>query len=170
MRTLLSIILLLTFKVTSSQKLTLPTWFQTVFKAKGLDKKYSITPFLKAGLLQADFNGDKLNDIAVLVTERATKKTGILLIHQQGSYFTFGAGTKFGSGSDNFKWAKGWKIYNEKTASETQFSKDGDIIGGKEIKLYRPGITIWAEEDGEPIAGGIIYWTGQKYIWIHQGE
>ena len=170
MRTLLLITFLLTFKVASSQQPTLPTWFQQSFKAKGLDKKFSITPFLKNELLEADFNGDKFNDIAVLVTERKTKKKGILLLHQQGSYFVFGAGTKFGSGSDNFKWAKGWRVYKEKTASETQFTEDGDIIGGKEVKLSRPGITIWAEEDGEPIAGGIIYWTGKKYIWIHQGE
>ncbi len=107
MRTLLLITFLLTFKVSSSQQPTLPAWFQQSFKVKGLDKRFSITPFLKKGLLQADFNGDKLKDIAVLVTEKATKKKGILLLHQQGSYFTFGAGTKFGSGSDNFKWAKG---------------------------------------------------------------
>jgi hypothetical protein len=171
MRTLLLITFLLTCKVASSQQSTLPTWFQTAFKNKKLDQKYLITPFIKTGILQADFNGDKLNDIAVLVTEKATKKQGVLLLHNQSNqYFLFGAGTKFGSGSDNFKWAKGWKIYKEKTASETQFSKEGDIIGGKEIKLKQPGISIWAEEDGEPIAGGIIYWTGQKYIWIHQGE
>ena len=171
MRTLLLITFLLTFEVGRSQQPRLPTWFQTAFKTKGLDKKYAITQFLKTGTLQADFNGDKLKDIAVLVTEKATKKLGILLFHNQSNqYFVFGAGTKFGSGSDNFKWAKDWKTYWEKTATETQFDKDDNIIGGKEIKLKPPGIVIWAIEDGEPIAGGIIYWTGQKYIWIHQGE
>lgn len=171
MRTLLSITFLLTFKVASSQQLTLPTWFQTAFKARGLDKKFSITPFIKTGILQADYNGDKLKDIAVLVTEKATKKRGVLLIHNQShQYFLFGAGTKFGSGSDNFRWAKGWKVYSEKTATETQFDKDDNIIGGKEVQLKQAGIAIWAIEDGVPIAGGIIYWTGRKYIWIHQGE
>jgi hypothetical protein len=171
MRTLLLITFLLTFKVSSSRQPSLPTWFQTAFKTKGLDKKYLITRFITNGVLQADFNGDKLNDIAILVTEKATKKRGILLVHKQNNqYFLFGAGTKFGSGSDNFKWAKGWKIYSEKTATETQFDKDDNIVGGKEIKLKRPAIQIWAVEDGEPITGGVIYWTGQKYIWIHQGE
>lgn len=162
--------LLLTFRVSISAQTIFPTWFRQSYKEKHLDRKFSITPFLKKGMLQADFNGDKLTDIAVLVTEKGTEKKGILLFHQQGSYFLFGAGTKFGSGSDNFKWANGWEVYKEKTASETQFHKNGDIIGGREIKLQRPGITIWAEEDGHPFAGGIIYWTGQKYIWIHQGE
>jgi hypothetical protein len=89
----------------------MPTWFQQSFKAKVLDKKFSLTPFLKNGLLEADFNGNKFNDIAVLVTERKTKNKGLLLLHQQDSYFVFGAGTKIGSGSDNFNWAKGF-LYN----------------------------------------------------------
>ena len=171
MKTLLLITFLLTCENPSPQQPTLPTWFKTGFKSLGLDKRFLITPFIKPSFLQADFNGDKLNDIAILVTEKTTKKRGILLLHnQKNQYFLFGAGTKFGSGSDNFKWAKVWKIYTAKSASETQFDKDDNIVGGKEIKLKRSGIEIWALEDGEPIAGGIIYWTGQKYIWIHQGE
>ena len=171
MKILLLITFLLRCEVASSQQPTLPNWFKTAFKKVGLDNKFLITPFINTGFLQADFNGDKLNDIAILVTEKATKKQGVLLLHnQKNQYFLFGAGTKFGSGSDNFKWAKGWKVYSDKTASETQFDKDDNIIGGREIKLKRPGIKIWALEDGEQIAAGIIYWTGQKYIWIHQGE
>lgn len=86
MRTLLLTTLLLVFATCCSAQTTFPGWFHHSFKGKQLDKKFSITPFLKNGFLQADFNGDRLVDIAVLVTEKITGKKGILLLHLQGSY------------------------------------------------------------------------------------
>lgn len=154
------------------QTATLPEWFTATFTNKGLDKKYAVATFLNPSFLQADFNGDTIQDIAVLVLEKATKRKGILLIHgKTNEYFLFGAGTPFGNGDKDFKWADKWSLYNKKTASETQFDKaSGDIIGSKKIKLMRPGILIEDYEDGAALAGGIIYWNNKKYIWIHQGE
>ena len=155
-----------------TQTVTLPSWFLSTFKSKGLDQKYELEQFLKPIFLQADFNGDASQDIAVIVIEKSTKKKGILLIHGKtnDSYF-FGAGTKFGNGGDDFMWADKWALYKKKTASETQFDKiTGDILGTKEIKLTHPAILIEDFEDGAAIAGGIIYWSGKKYSWIHQGE
>ena len=111
-------------------------------------------------------------DLAILIVEKATKRKGILLIHAKTTaHFIFGAGTAFGSGGKDFKWADKWKLYTKRTAYETQFDKEsGDIIGGNEIKLARPGILVEDYEDGAALAGGIIYWNGTKYVWIHQGE
>lgn len=172
MKQFLLIFFLLTLIVGHSQTATLPTWFSDSFKSKGLDKKYSIASFLKPSYLQADFNGDATKDIAVLVIEKATKRKGILLIHGKTSeHFLFGAGTNFGSGDKDFKWADKWALYTKKTAQETQFDKEsGDIMDGKTVKLARPGILIEDYEDGAALAGGIIYWNGENYIWIHQGE
>ena len=172
MRPFLLIVFLLTLTVGHSQTVAIPTWFSDTFKSKGFDKKYSISSFLKPSFLQADFNGDATQDIAVLVIEKTTKRKGILLIHGKTSeHFLFGAGTNFGSGDNDFKWADKWFLYTKKTAQETQFDKEsGDIIGGKTVKLARPGILIEDYEDGYALAGGIIYWNGKKYIWIHQGE
>jgi hypothetical protein len=126
---------------------------------------------LKPSFLQSDFNGDGITDIATLVTEKKTKKTGILLIHGgSNQYFVLGAGTKFGNGGDDFKWARGWHLYKDKIAYEQLFNKDGDMLGCKKIKLVRAVFFIYDLEDGEPNSGGIIYWDGKKYIWIHQGE
>lgn len=155
-----------------TQTVTLPSWFLSTFKSKGLDLKYELGQFLKPSFFQADFNGDGSEDIAIIVIEKITKKKGILLIHcKTNDNYLFGAGTKFGNGSDNFKWADKWTLYKKKTASETQFDKTtGDILGGKEIKLTHPAILIENFEDGTAVAGGIIYWNGKKYIWIQQGE
>ncbi|MDR6560034.1 MULTISPECIES: hypothetical protein [unclassified Arcicella] len=148
-----------------------PSWFKKAFVEKGLDKTYVINQTLKPTFLQADFNADKTQDIAVFVTKKLSKKKGVLLIHgKTNEYYVFGAGKKLGD-SDNFNWIDKWSVYKEKTAKETQFDKEsGDIIGGKEIKLSHSAILIEAYEDGGFLAGGIIYWNDKKYIWIHQGE
>lgn len=148
-----------------------PAWFTTAFKKQGLDRKYALSSFLKPDFIRADFNGDKNPDVAVLIVDRATKKKGILLMHRNtNSYFVFGAGTDFGNGSDNFKWTDTWALYNRKTAYETLFDTESNIIGQREIKLVRSALYVVAYEDGSPSSGAIIYWTGKKYIWIHQGE
>ena len=172
MRPLLLIFFLLIAAAVQSQTTNLPPWFLDAFRKKGLDKKYTVTSFLKPNYLQTDFNGDGSPDIAVLITEKQTKKKGILLIHgKTNEHFVFGAGITFGDGDDNFTWADKWSIYNKKIAYETQFDpKSGDILGGKKVKLLRPGLLVEDYEDGAALAGVIIYWNGKKYIGIHQGE
>jgi hypothetical protein len=158
-------------QMASAQQMEGPTWFQAAFKKDGLDKKYTILPYIKTGHLQADFNGDGWKDVAVLITENISKKRGILIFHNRTyQYFILGAGNKFGNGGDDFKWAKVWKLYHKQKVVETQFDKDDSIIGEKTINIKRIGISIWAIEDGAPIAGAVIYWNGRKYTWIHQGE
>ncbi|HXO73610.1 MAG TPA: hypothetical protein VN824_00245, partial [Puia sp.] len=105
--------------------------------------------------------------------EKTTHKKGILLLMGKApDYFVFGAGTKLGDdGSDDFGWAGKWYVYKKKTANETQFDKkSGDILGGKPVKLLHPCLSIANVEDGAEVSGGLIYWTGKKYRWIHQGE
>lgn len=76
-----------------------------------------------------------------------------------------------GDGSDDFGWANKWSVFNGKKVKETLFDKkSGDIIGGRTVILKRPCILLAAEEDGAVVSGGLIYWNGTKYIWIHQGE
>lgn len=172
MKLLLLIIFIVTAAVAQSQTNSLPSWVSDLFRQKGLDKKYVLATFLKPSCWQADFNGDNDKDIAVLITEKQTKKKGLLLIHSKTKdYFIFGAGTRFGNGGDDFQWADKWSIYSKNIANETQFdSKTGDIIGGKKVKLSRTGILVEDYEDGAALAGMIIYWSGKKYIEIHQGE
>ncbi len=155
-----------------SQTNILPAWFSDAFRSNGLDKKYIIASYLKPAYLQADFNGDGIVDIAALITEKGTNKKGIVVINgKTNQYFVFGAGTAFNAGGNDFKWADKWSLYRKSTASETQFDKEtGDIIGGKTVQLKRPSILVEDYEGGAALAGGIIYWDGKKYIWIHQGE
>lgn len=149
-----------------------PLWFNQFFSNKALDKQYIIAADKKPAYLQADFNRDGNADIAVLVNDKSKGRKGILVVHgKSDAYHVFGAGKDFGSGGNDFKWLDNWSLYSDKVASETLFDEEtGDILGGKEMKLAGPGILVEDYEDGFAIAGGIIYWNGKNYSWIHQGE
>lgn len=155
----------------AAQSKNLPEWAEAAFAKKGLNKKYTITSSFKPDQLKADFNGDKEADIAIPVVETSTKKKGILVIHgKTEDHFLLGAGKEFGNVGDDFDWMDKWSLYKKKTASETQFDKNsGDILGSKEVKLERPAILIQHAEKGAANAGGLIYWNGKRYTWIHQG-
>jgi hypothetical protein len=172
MRLSLLIVFLFPFLVATSQTTPLPEWFTDTFKKKGLDRKYLLTSNWSPSFLQADFNGDAVQDLAVLILEKATKRKGILLLHgNTKEAFIFGAGTSLGAGGNDFQWADKWALYTQKTAWETRFDKEtGEMIGAKKVALTRPGILMEDYEDGAALAGGIIYWNGKKYVWIHQGE
>jgi hypothetical protein len=148
-----------------------PVWFDQCFRKNNLNVRYELKAFIKPAYLKADFNGDGVIDVAGLIVERKTNKKGVLLIlGGSNNYFVFGAGTKFGNGSDDFKWAGGWTVYKDKIAYEALFDNEGDMLGSKKIKLNRPAFFIYDLEDGQPNSGGLIYWNAKKYIWIHQGE
>ena len=168
---LFGLLLFISSVLFAQSNLVIPDWFATSFKRQKLNEIYRINNNLTPVYLQADFNGDGLTDIVVPVVEKRTTKKGIMLMHSgTNKYFVFGAGIRFGNGSDDFTWAKGWKLYNKRVANTTVFNSDGDITGSKTVKLKRPGIAIWDLTDGQPNSGAIIYWNGLKYLWIHQGE
>ncbi|WDF56279.1 hypothetical protein [Mucilaginibacter sp. KACC 22063] len=151
---------------------TIPKWFLQTFTFLKLEKQFRIIESSKPVFLEADFNGDKQNDIAVQVIDLKSKKKGIIIIDGgQNNYSVFGCGKKFADEifSDT-NWITGWRIFKSKYAYKPMFNADGDIIGNKKIILKNPAISIYNIEDGDEVAGQIIYWNGNKYVSIHQGE
>ena len=153
---------------------SIPTQFLASFKQNKLDARYQIKGYLKPSFLLADFNGDGMPDISILITEKKTQKKGmVVLFGNSKQYFVFGAGIKVGKigfdDTDDLKWMERWKLFKDRIAYETKFD-NGDMVGSIKRKLTNKGIEMWSLEDGEPLAGGIIYWNGKKWIWIHEGE
>ncbi len=170
---LLSIFLVLIIHSVYAQSCKLPLSFTKTFNKLNLGTKYELTSYLKPCFLAEDFNGDGIKEIAVTINDKKTHKKGILLMDSKNeNYKIFGAGVSFGdtNHSDNFSWVKGWKIYKRENAYETLFDTEGDLTGSKQIKLNHHALYIYDTIDGEPYAGGLIYWNGIKYLWIHQGE
>jgi len=167
--------LLFVFIITQSPHVndkSLPAWFLKSFNKQGLNKNYILLNSNKSSFLEADFNGDNKNDIAIQILDIKTKKRGVLIINAgQNQYYIFGAGKKFFKENfDNTNWLSGWKIYKKRTAYESQFNSDGDEMSSKSIRLKYPAIYIYALEDGDDYAGQLIYWNGTQYISMHQGE
>lgn len=143
----------------------LPTWGQE--KLKNFKDRYVLATYINPQFLEADFSGDKNVDLAILIERKTDKKKGILIFFgQSDKLFIIGAGNKFGNGSDDYKWANVWGVFKDNVTYETTFKPDGDVESGKKIKLDRPAITI-REEEG---SGGLIYFNGKEFIWIHQGD
>jgi hypothetical protein len=135
----------------------------------GFGEKYQPADFLRPTFQQADFDGDGIQDTAVLVQDVRTGKRGVVILsgRDPAHHYVIDAGTAF-RGSDDLKWLRRWSVYRATTAWETRFDpKTGDIIGGREVKLARPALLL---EDPQVHAGGLVYWNGRRYVWIHQGE
>lgn len=148
-------------------------WAQSKVPAWGLERlkpfqdRYSISKYIQPPYLEGDFSGDKINDIALLIERKIDKKKGIIIfIAQSQKTFVVGAGNKFSTIGDNFDWAEKWNIFTEKTTYETTFKENGDVDGENEIKLDKVAITI-GEKGG---SNGLIYFDGQEFTWIPQGD
>ncbi|MCQ6959780.1 hypothetical protein [Mucilaginibacter aquariorum] len=160
------------FWITSLQGSWLPAWFTQSFNDKKLNERYAIIKPVKPNFLEADFTGDKINDIAVQVIDKKNRKRGVLIINGgTNKHYIFGAGYKFASEDfDDTNWVDGWSLYKSKVAYKTLFDADGDISGSKKVKIAHVAVSIYAIEDGSELAGALIYWNGTKYVSIHQGE
>lgn len=114
--------------------------------------------------IEADFNGDGHIDKVFYKKENAT--SGIIIIHGQiNEEIRFGFGKSFAHLTD-FNWIDYWGLMEDKETYETTFSKDGDILGTKEVVLQNPSIFVGIDEGG----GGLITFINGKYEWIHQAD
>lgn len=121
--------------------------------AKNYDLSFHINPFY----LRGDFDGDGKTDVAVLVKQRSTGKFGIAIVHGANNKVTIlGAGTSIGNGGDDFEWMDSWEIY----------SKDRATKGTRTPKLRGDALLLSKSE----AASALIYWNGQRYIWLQQGD
>jgi hypothetical protein len=156
----LLLLLFLTAYNVNAQLPSLPAWFTQAFKQNKLQEKYELKAYLKPALLETDFNSDGVKDVVTTIIEKKTRKKGLLLIHGRSNVVrVFGAGAKVGKAgfddSDDLRWVDGWGIYKDKVAYETKFD-NGDIVGSIKRKLTNKSISIWSQQDGAPLAGGLI--------------
>ncbi len=145
----------------------LPAWAQAQWAQAGLNKTFERKAYAKPGFLQADFNGDGKIDVAILVARLATRSRGIIILHQ-GQAVPHVLGTSLNTNQGIIKgdlsWVNHWRLYRGPRTDEVLFNPDGDLLDTRTVRLKRPTIELTKEEQG----GGMIYWNGKRYIWIHQ--
>ncbi|GAA3998826.1 hypothetical protein GCM10022408_07170 [Hymenobacter fastidiosus] len=56
-----------------------------------------------------------------------------------------------------------WSLYAKPTTEEVILDANGDLKD-RLVHLKHPCIELRKED-----TGGMIYWNGKRYIWLHQG-
>lgn len=118
-------------------------------------------------ILTADFTGDGTTDLAIWVADKTTGKEGIMFISRENNAtFFVGAGLPIEPGANDDYTERAWELFTDKNTYEMTITPNGDLGETKQIKLDHPAISI-RETEG---SGGLIYFNGEKFIWIHQGD
>lgn len=138
----------------------LPIWKKHTSNFKRLNR---LTP----NLIEADFTGDGIKDLAVFVMNISNNYQGIMFfVGEKEKVFLAGAGNSFGPGGNDYEWCDSWRLFSDKDTYEMTFLPNGDIEGKSKVILPNPAISI-REEEG---SGGLIYFDGIEFNWLHQGD
>ncbi|MBN1639356.1 MAG: hypothetical protein JW866_10330 [Ignavibacteriales bacterium] len=112
--------------------------------------------------LNADFNGDGINDNARFVKN---ENSGIIIVFGGFNDTTrLGFGKKFAH-MTNFNWVDYWAIVNDSVTFEILF-KDNEISGDTLVQLENSSIVLIEEE----ASSGLITFKNGEFIWIHQTD
>ena len=142
------------------QPRNIPELVQRAVTNGSLAKGYDVSFHLIPSYLQGDFNGDGNIDVAVLVKQRATGKLGIAIVHGgMGKATILGAGTAIGNGGDDFAWMDSWEVYPKNRAAHA--------AGETSVLRLRGDALLVSKTDA---ASALIYWNGEKYVWLQQGD
>ena len=123
-------------------------------------KEYDLSFRINPSYLEGDFNGDGKMDVAVLVTERATGKSGIAIVHGTiGKMTILGAGSAIGNGGDDFEWMDSWQVYSKTRAIHVANETSVPRLRGDALLVEK-----------SEAASALIYWDGKRYVWSQQGD
>ena len=146
----------------------LPKWISRadIFNGLIIKKNYQVENRLNPFYLEEDFNGDGILDIALPIKEISSKKLGFVIIHGgKNEQFIVGAGTLIKNAlGDDQSYIDVWKLNREKENTGTELDENGDLIESKPVLLDNPSINILKTELG----GGILFWNGTEYEYLHQ--
>jgi hypothetical protein len=118
-------------------------------------KRLVVSGGLEPWYLEADLDGDRARDLAVLVRATRSGKAGIaiLLRHRDGA-IVLGAGSGFGNGGDDFSWMDEWSAY----------PRSGHR--GERPRLRGDALLVAKSE----AASALIYWDGRSFRWHQLGD
>jgi hypothetical protein len=129
----------------------IPAWVKPVIEKSEVAQNYTIIDTINPFYLEADFTGDKLDDIALFVESRIDQKKGVMIINRgKNVLFVLGGGKDIGMG-DHVNWCNTWFVYRDKGLYQG--------IEKKKTVLKYPAIRL---EKSEKVSL-FIYWTGKKY-------
>jgi hypothetical protein len=132
----------------------LPTWAGSEIRRLDLERNYEIIEPVEPVFQMGDFDGDAKPDMACVVRNRSSGKTGVLILHRAGGgAHVLGAGRPFGNGGDDWTWMGAWRVI-----ATTELPR-GLSKGKDALVVEKP-----------ESAGGALYWTGSEYAWMQWGD
>ena len=103
-----------------------------------------VTLYKLTDTIISDFNGDGISDKAFYLKENET--SGVIIKHgQTNEEIRIGFDKQFAHFSD-FNWANYWGLVEDRETNETTFTKKGDVLGERKVKLQNCSIVIEAED------------------------
>ena len=121
-------------------------------------------------VLVEDLNGDGFPEVVSRVAEPKMNKIGVRVLdgREPDKFTVFGAGNEV-DGMTNLLWIGSMKLIpiGETIAATLVDYETGDIIGpdtANQMLLENPAVLFLAKDTH---GGGIMYWTGSEYAWMH---
>jgi hypothetical protein len=143
-------------------RLNLPAWACEVVASNKLDETYTPSVHLNPFFLLGDFDGDHRTDIAILIKNKQSGESGILIIHRKNSItFIMGAGKSIEDwgGSTNFDWMDMWTVYPKGKIKRSPYEDYTPVLRGD---------ALWVAKSES--ASVIIFWNGVKYVWYQETD
>ena len=138
----------------------LPDWVLRAVRSSQLPKRYDLNLHLNPFFQSGDFNGDQKLDVAVLVRNKVTGQTGIVIFLYGGAKpLVLGAGSSFRNGGPDFNWMDNWSVYPKQEVHKSRW----------ENKSPTPkGDALWVAKSES--ASAFIYWDGKQFVWYQQSD
>jgi len=140
---------------TPSWRGNLPEWSVKRIERVERQKRLVVSGDLSPLYLQADLDGDRELDLAVLVRNTRSRKVGIaILLRNRDGVSVLGAGSDFGNGGDDFSWLDEWSVH----AKSAHDRRSPRLLGDALLVAKREA------------ASALIYWDGKSFRWFQQGD
>jgi len=138
----------------------IPEWAVHLFAAKGMKEFYDLGAGIDGCVLRGDFNGDRREDMAAMIKEKRSGKSGIAIFHGGTEEVTlFGAGRNVRSGClilcDDLVWIDDWYVHPKEMRIEMGIDEsDLPMLQGDALFLKR-----------EETRSDLLFWDGREYQW-----
>ena len=92
----------------------LPDWVLRVAQSAKFPAEYDLSHHLNPYFQSGDFDADGKLDVAVLVRQKSTGRSGIaIFLYGKTKPVVLGAGRSFGNGGTDFSWMDNWSVYSK---------------------------------------------------------
>jgi hypothetical protein len=138
----------------------LPDWVLRVAQSAKFPAEYDLSHHLNPYFQSGDFDADGKLDVAVLVRQKSTGRSGIaIFLYGKTKPVVLGAGRSFGNGGTDFSWMDNWSVYSKAAVRKSPW----------EDKPPAPrGDALWVGKSES--ASAFIFWDGRKYVWYQQSD